>query len=147
MIKKIQKNLGMYLVLGVLAAGVGAFLWQAVAGGSRGAGQAVAVAVPQFSPVASAGKETFDAVCAACHGANGAGTEKGPPLVHNIYNPGHHADAAFFLAAKRGVRQHHWPFGDMPPQPQVSDEEIAGIVQYVRELQQANGIFWQEHRM
>lgn len=145
--KKIEENLGKYLVLAVLAAGLGVFLWQAVTGGSRDAGQAVAVAVPQFSPAASAGKEAFDAVCATCHGANGAGTEKGPPLVHNIYNPGHHGDAAFYLAAKRGVRQHHWSFGDMPPQPHVSDEEIAGIVQYVRELQQANGILWQEHRM
>jgi len=52
MIKKIEENLGMHLVLAVLAAGVGVFLWQAVAGGSRGAAQAVAVAVPQFSPLA-----------------------------------------------------------------------------------------------
>jgi mono/diheme cytochrome c family protein len=147
MIKKIQEDLGVYLVLAVLAAGLGVFFWQAVIGGSRGTSEAVAVTVPQFSPVGSAGKEAFDAVCAACHGTNGAGSDKGPPLVHNIYNPGHHADAAFYLAAKRGVRQHHWQFGDMPPQPLVSDEEIAGIVQYVRELQLANGIFWQEHRM
>lgn len=147
MIKKLQNNLAMYAVLAVLAGGLGVFLWQATGGRGRGAGGALAVVVPQLSPAAVAGKKAFDAVCAACHGATGAGSEKGPPLVHNIYNPGHHADAAFYLAARRGVRQHHWQFGDMPPQPQVRDEELLSIVQYVRELQRANGIFWQQHRM
>lgn len=147
MIKKFRENFMMYAVLAVLAGGMSVFLWQAVGGGSRNAGDAVAVTVPQLSPVATEGKEAFDAVCAACHGANAAGSEKGPPLVHIIYNPGHHADAAFYLAARRGTRQHHWRFGDMPPQPQVRDVELAQIVEYVRELQRANGIFWQEHKM
>lgn len=31
----------------------------------------------------------------------------GAPLIHHIYNPGHHADAALFATAKFGVRQHH----------------------------------------
>jgi cytochrome c551/c552 len=35
----------------------------------------------------------------------------------------------------------------MPPQPQVSDEELAAIIRYVRELQTANGIFYRPHRM
>jgi len=147
MIKKLRENLAMYAVLAVLAGGLGVFLWQAVGGGSRSTGEAVAVTVPQLSPTATDGKQAFDAVCAACHGANAAGSEKGPPLVHNIYNPGHHADAAFYLAARRGARQHHWQFGDMPPQPQVSDEELASIIEYVRELQRANGIVWQQHQM
>lgn len=147
MIKKIQENLAMYLVLATLAGGLGVFLWQAVGSGGQGGRAAVVITTPQLSQAASEGKQAFDAACAACHGANAAGSDRGPPLVHNIYNPGHHADPAFYLAANRGVGQHHWQFGDMPPQPQVSDEEIAVIVQYVRELQRANGIFWQEHRM
>lgn len=145
--KKFRENFTVYAVVAVLAGGLGVFLWQAVGSGSRNAGDAVAVTVPQLSPVAVEGKKAFDAVCAACHGASGAGSEKGPPLVHNIYNPGHHADAAFYLAVRRGARQHHWQFGDMPPQPQVRDEELALIVEYVRELQRANGIVWQEHQM
>jgi mono/diheme cytochrome c family protein len=96
---------------------------------------------------AEAGKAAFDANCSSCHGANGAGTDKGPPLIHDIYNPGHHADAAFVLAARKGVRRHHWPFGDMPPQPQVTDSQISAIIQYVRELQAANGISYRPHRM
>ncbi len=103
--------------------------------------------VPELSELASRGKTAFDANCAACHGANGSGSEKGPPLVHDTYNPGHHPDEAFLSAAMRGVRQHHWRFGNMPPQPQVSDEELAAIVRYVREVQETNGIFYRPHIM
>ena len=35
----------------------------------------------------------------------------------------------------------------MPPQPQVTREEIAAIVRYIRELQEANGIVWKAHAM
>ena len=48
---------------------------------------------------------------------------------------------AFVLAARNGVRAHHWPFGDMPPVGQpLTDGELAAIIAYVRELQRANGI-------
>ncbi|KAB2849084.1 MAG: cytochrome c, partial [Hyphomicrobiaceae bacterium] len=66
--------------------------------------------------------------------------DKGPPLIHRVYHPGHHGDAAFFLAAKQGVRQHHWRFGDMAALPHVSDQQLAAIVRFVREVQAANGI-------
>ncbi len=110
-------------------------------------GGLVSVIVPKLSKIAQAGKVAFDANCARCHGQNGSGTENGPPLVHNIYNPGHHGDLAFFAAARRGVRSHHWAFGNMPPQPQVSDAELTTIIRYIRELQEANGIFAQRHVM
>jgi mono/diheme cytochrome c family protein len=108
----------------------------------------VAVKIPDsLTPQAQAGKVAFDANCAPCHGANAAGTDHGPPFVHMIYNSGHHPDQAFFLAAKLGVRSHHWNFGDMPPQPQVSQQQLADIVTYVRALQEGNGISYQPHRM
>ena len=47
---------------------------------------------------------------------------------------------AFELAVRRGVRAHHWLFGDMPPQPTITPDAIPMITRYVRELQQANGI-------
>ena len=51
------------------------------------------------------------------------------------------AGLAFVLAARNGVRAHHWPFGDMPPVGQpLTDGELAAIIAYVRELQRANGI-------
>lgn len=107
----------------------------------------VDVTVPALSELAAQGEAQFETNCASCHGLNAAGTDKGPPLVHDIYNPGHHADAAFVIAVKRGVPQHHWPYGSMPPQPQVSDIQVALIVRYIRELQIANGIQYRRHQM
>ncbi len=101
----------------------------------------------QLSQRALAGKPAYDAHCAQCHGSYGAGTDKGPPLVHAVYNPGHHSDVSFARAVAQGVRQHHWRFGDMPAQPQVDQTKLDAIVRFVREVQQANGIVYSEHRM
>ena len=86
------------------------------------------------------GERLFKANCASCHGLEAAGTQSGPPLVHLYYAPGHHNDDAFRRAVRNGVPQHHWFFGDMPPVPGVSDEEIERVIAYVREIQRANGI-------
>ena len=86
------------------------------------------------------GAALFDKNCARCHGRNAAGGPGGPPLVHEIYHPGHHADAAFHLAVRRGVRAHHWSFGDMPAIPGVTEAEVGQIIAYVRALQVAAGI-------
>lgn len=87
------------------------------------------------------GEALFEASCASCHGESALGTEQGPPLVHIIYEPNHHGDAAFILAAERGVRAHHWGFGDMLPVPGVTREEVAQIVGYVRWLQREAGVY------
>ena len=100
------------------------------------------VMVPNtLSAPAYFGQSAFDRACASCHGKNAAGgTGKGPPLVHPIYEPGHHGDTAFLRAAMTGVQAHHWDFGDMPPVEGMTDETVALIVTYIRELQRANGI-------
>lgn len=143
---KALRNLSSYFVVAIIlgAAGVGAW---SVWGTNRRALASDSVIVPVLSADAAMGKVAFDHNCAKCHGVNAAGTKKGPPFINQIYNPGHHSDAAFFYAAENGVRQHHWPYGDMPPQPQVTKEEIRQIVEYVRALQQANGIVWRAHTM
>lgn len=89
----------------------------------------------------AAGKDYFDESCASCHGAAAVGTDLGPPLVHRFYEPSHHADPAFVLAARNGVRAHHWRFGDMPPQPEITTEQITEITRYVRWLQRNAGIY------
>lgn len=143
----LSERLPAAVVVAVLVGGAAIAGWNMFGGGDDAAAS-VTVHVPDLSPQAAAGKVDFDANCALCHGINGAGgTGKGPPLIHAIYNPGHHSDAAFYYAAANGVRQHHWLFGNMPPQPQVSEGQMAGIVAYIRELQVANGIVYQEHRM
>ena len=99
------------------------------------------VAVPELSPEARQGGVLFMGKCASCHGLYGQGSEKGPPLLHKYYHPGHHSDQAFWLAIRNGSRQHHWPFGDMKPVEGIKDEQIPLLIRYVRELQRANGIF------
>jgi mono/diheme cytochrome c family protein len=102
----------------------------------------VTVALPAaLSSNAQIGKRGFDAKCAQCHGENAAGQNGvAPPLVHKIYEPSHHSDMAFILAAKNGVRSHHWKFGNMPPVEGLTDADVKYIAQYVRELQKENGI-------
>ena len=87
-----------------------------------------------------AGQAAFEATCVQCHGAGAQGTSGGPPLVDPVYKPSHHGDFAFTLAVRRGVPAHHWGFGDMPPQPGVSETELVDIVGYVRRLQRRAGI-------
>lgn len=99
------------------------------------------VRVPELSTGAAEGAEVFAANCASCHGANAAGSNKGPPLVHRYYEPNHHSDSTFHAAVRVGVRAHHWRYGNMPPVPDVSDGDIGLVVRYLRELQKANGIF------
>jgi mono/diheme cytochrome c family protein len=87
-----------------------------------------------------AGEAAFNANCAVCHGERALGTNQGPPLVHIIYEPSHHADIAFVMAVDRGVRAHHWQFGDMPPLPDVENEQVLSIIGYIRFLQRQVGI-------
>lgn len=110
-------------------------------GASSGADAPVAVTVPALSEKAQAGETVFNANCALCHGPNAAGTGLGPPLVHKIYEPNHHQDFSFRSAVQNGVPAHHWQFGNMPPAPQVAEDDVERIICYVRELQRANGIF------
>jgi mono/diheme cytochrome c family protein len=136
---------GLMITAGVLAVAVlaGGAWWMAqgphhamMAGGAPMA----TVRIPVLSDPAARGAALFDAHCAACHGANAAGSNAGPPLVHRIYEPSHHGDGAFQRAVAQGVRPHHWGFGPMPPIAGVSPREVSLITAYVRELQRANGI-------
>ncbi len=103
----------------------------------------VTVALPaQLSEDAQIGKRAYEAKCAACHGVDAVGQEGvAPPLVHKIYEPGHHGDLSFQRAVKFGVKAHHWRFGDMAPVEGLTEGDVVMITRYVRELQRENGIF------
>jgi mono/diheme cytochrome c family protein len=101
---------------------------------------AVQVVVPPLDGVARAGERIYAERCLSCHGPDATGSDKGPPLVHVIYGPAQVGDAAFLAAVRRGVKQRHWTFGDMPQQPKTTDAEVQRVVAYVRALQRANGV-------
>jgi len=103
-------------------------------GASRGSSETVPEEV-------KAGEKRFNVLCARCHGMAGRGTNAGPPLVHKIYEPSHHADFAFMRAAMQGVRAHHWKFGNMPKISEATSQDVTQIILYVRWLQRRAGIY------
>ena len=131
------------LLVPAVALGAVGYLYFGDGGDTGGTGlPIVSVNVPATLSVrAQLGRKTYDANCASCHGRNAAGQDGvAPPLVHIVYEPGHHGDESFQRAVARGVRAHHWRFGDMPPVEGLSRRDVAAVVAYVRELQRANGI-------
>lgn len=90
----------------------------------------VAVMLPAgFANIDQMGAQAFEAKSAACHGVNAAGHDgMGPPLVHVIYEPNHHGDQAFYLAAMNGLRGHHWPFSNMPAVEGMTTSDVDAIV-------------------
>jgi len=106
----------------------------------EGADLSALVRAVEIPPEFASGESAFQANCAVCHGDRALGTDQGPPLIHIIYEPSHHSDLAFYMAAERGVRAHHWNFGDMPPVAGVTREEVGQIVAFVRFLQRRVGI-------
>ncbi len=95
---------------------------------------------PGLMPNPTVGKALYEKNCASCHGQDLKGTSKGPPFLHRVYEPSHHADAAFQLAARNGVRAHHWQFGDMQPVPALTPDDVAHITAFVRVAQRKVGI-------
>ncbi|WP_127114426.1 c-type cytochrome [Shimia sediminis] len=138
-------------VIGVLALvlGLGAYVF--LSGTAEETPQAAppqgdalaAITLPEaLGPNAKIGQRVFQAKCADCHGVDAVGVDgSGPPLVHKIYEPSHHADEAFQRAVQLGVRSHHWRFGDMPAVDGLTRGDVTMIVAYIRELQRENGIF------
>ena len=87
------------------------------------------------------GDALYQRDCARCHGEDALGALSGPPLLHRVYQPTHHADAAFLLAVRAGVRAHHWNFGDMEALPGVTAEDVGAITSYIRWLQRETGVY------
>lgn len=133
---QIQRTKSILIAIGVI--GVGLTLWaKQLQHGGSGLGDII---VPELGVQSAAGQILFNRECATCHGKDAIGGDTGPPLIHMHYERGHHDDSAFVKAVQTGVKQHHWDFGDMPPQPQIDAEEIANIIAFVRAVQEANGI-------
>lgn len=87
------------------------------------------------------GQVLYDMHCSSCHGQDLTGTEKGPPLLHPFYKPSHHGDAAFYKAALKGARAHHWDFGDMQPVQGMTKKKMDSILPYIRFYQQKKNLY------
>ena len=55
------------------------------------------------SPAAKAGQVVYTNSCAACHGLELEGTDRGPSHLSIVYEPGHHGDDAFRMAIANGA--------------------------------------------
>ncbi len=96
---------------------------------------------PEMTPRLQLGVMNYAVYSAACHGKTAGGSDSGPTFIDRVYHPNHHGDGAFFAAPKRGATAHHWKFGDMPPVEGVKDAQLELIVEYIRAVQRANGLF------
>ena len=99
------------------------------------------VTPPKVPFIHSLGMKKYHTHCASCHGQWGNGSDKGPPLMHPFYIPSHHGDEAFYRAALKGIFAHHWKFGDMPPVPGITKEDMDKIIPFIRWMQQDKGLF------
>ncbi len=95
---------------------------------------------PDFKASTEKGSSLFSANCSKCHGVKLEGTDKGPSFLNKVYRPGHHGDMVFHWAVSKGVKQHHWHFGDMPAVAGLSGEDVADITAFVRLEQKKAGV-------
>jgi mono/diheme cytochrome c family protein len=86
------------------------------------------------------GEALYQESCAECHGADLRGTDRGPSHLSVVYAPDHHPDSSFRAAVASGAIAHHWAFGDMPPVPGLTDDEVDAIIAFVREQQERHGL-------
>jgi len=106
-------------------------------------GKPGAPAQPKVSPLSASqlalfekGKVTFNTLCAACHQSHGFGLDGlAPPLVDSDWVLGKPDSLVRIVSHGLGgpvkVSGRTWDL-TMPPMPQLSDEEVAGVLTYIR---------------
>ena len=106
-------------------------------------GKPGAPAQPKIAPLNPAqtalfakGKVTFDTLCAACHQPHGFGLDGlAPPLVDSDWVLGKPDSLVRIVSHGLGgpvkVAGRTWDL-TMPPLPQLSDEDVAGVLTYIR---------------
>jgi alcohol dehydrogenase (cytochrome c) len=73
-----------------------------------------------------AGRATFEARCGRCHGADGNGSEMGPPILQRLKA---RDDRQLAALIHDGV-----PLRGMPPNP-MPDAELAGLIRFLRTIE------------
>ncbi len=87
-------------------------------------------AVPDTSNAArlAEGRQTFSATCAACHGLDGHGGERGPDIASRQVQK--HSDEELSRTVRNGISE-----TGMPNFAFLGDAKIAGLISYLRVLQ------------
>jgi mono/diheme cytochrome c family protein len=85
------------------------------------------------------GEMIFNTYCMSCHGLYGRGEGLGPALLDTLYRPDRLTDDAVLAAVERGVSQHNFHFGAMPPVKRITPAEAQLVLGYVRWLQRGFG--------
>jgi len=75
------------------------------------------------------GAQRFMEYCAGCHGADGKGGDKAPPLV-SASSPTNLSDPELFRIVHDGTK------GGMPPFAQIGDTNIRAVLQFLRRLEE-----------
>lgn len=83
------------------------------------------------------GEAIYGANCAQCHGAELAGTERGPSLLDPAYAPSELSDVQFADSIRNGAGARLWEFGPMPANGALTDDQIDAILTFVRAMQDA----------
>lgn len=86
------------------------------------------------------GEQLYASNCAGCHGSDLEGTRIGPPMLDEYYLPGTTPDAEFVSAIRNGANAEAFDFGAMPAVPNLDDQQIQAIIDYVRERQREAGL-------
>ncbi len=77
----------------------------------------------------------FAANCAVCHGPAGEGGAGAPPLSDPAYLPDQLSDAEMTASIRNGVQDVAEDYGAMPGFSRFDEEQLAALVELVRELQ------------
>ena len=87
----------------------------------------------------SDGAPLYDGDCASCHGGDLRGTDFGPSLLSEIYEPNQLPDDSIRDAIRNGAAQDNWEFGPMPAITRLDDDEITAMITYIRDVQEREG--------
>lgn len=92
-----------------------------------------------YAPV-DEGRLAFAEECAGCHGRLAEGSARGPALISPAYSRSSLDDEAFLRAVREGVPARGAPHQSMPAFPDLSDQRLARMLTFVREIQRANDV-------
>ncbi|WP_407521173.1 cytochrome c [Lacibacter sp. MH-610] len=91
---------------------------------------------PGLQPIMQRGKKVYDTYCLTCHQADGAGVPRmNPPLIKTTYVLGD--KKRLINIVLKGFNESVEINGDyydnpMPAQPQLTDQQVADVLTYVR---------------